>query len=268
MEDPTEALWTLRSALDKVYYKPNNNNNGWRLSPGIKIFGPDTKAKCPNCESWITTNRIWLVDEIKAYVKGCWNRDGTKVEGIIHPHIQYNGLICLGDSGGASNALFAGVDRGRHHHSTERWFDQLGHDCPDAIRDTCIGCNLLYFDSELTNSVGCGKCISDKVLTFCDNCHDLSIACEITNGLCETCQIDIYYCPHCGAEVDRDYELCSECECRVCGDEISEDSIRYCSRHLYECACDCECSSRLDEEDKRCDRCIDDCIIDDDDKEE
>jgi hypothetical protein len=268
MKDPSEALWKLMNKLEVS--RPVETKIGWELGEGIKIFGPDTKAKCPNCDSWIETNRIWLVDEADGILKGCWHRDGRKVEKIIHPHVPYSGKVCLGKSGGASNALFAGVDKGRHYHSTERWFNQLGHDCPDAIKANCIACLDEYYESELEDGKGCNKCYDSGLVKLCENCGHCDLAKNFTEDLCRNCEEEVYRCRHCGeTEVEEDGWLCDSCICRYddCDKEI-EDNSRYCLSHQFQCSCDCGCETRLDEEDLLCEWCTDNCIQEEEEEEE
>lgn len=274
MQDPTEILWKISVNLEKA--KPVSSLVGWQLRGGIKIFGPKTKAKCPNCETWIETNRIWLVDESKGYLKGCWHLDGSKVSGkstdIIHPHVPYNGQVCLGDSGGASNALFCGVASGKHYHSTEKWFSQLGHDCVNAIRGKCSGCDYEGFQSELEDGRVCNECINGGTYSMCGNCENWCPTDEMDgNGYCSSCAEELHHCRHCNErEVEEDGDICDNCVCResTCTSEIHENSRYYCSDHFYQCSCECECTTRLSEEDERCEWCQVNCNTDEEEEEE
>lgn len=261
MKDPTKSMWEISVLVQDL--RPKDDRVGWILREGIKVFGPDTKAKCPNCDSWIPTNRIWLVDDANGFLKGCWYKDGTVVhQEIIHPHVPYNGQVCLGQSGGAANALFAGVASGRHYHSTEKWFSQLGHDCVNAIKARCIGCDDEYYESELIEGNGCDRCVNKGLLDICEDCGRCDLSENFTDGRCRECEEGIYRCRHCRlSEVSDEGRICDNCLCRYedCGEEIDEDSDRYCSDHLYGCRCDHGCDSRLSEADTICEWCLDNC---------
>lgn len=251
MKDPTEILTTIASRVLEV--KSTGRGGPWSFRDGVRLF-INPEARCPDCEGWFPTNRVWLVDEPWNRLLDCWHMDGRKVDRakeIIHPHVSGRG-ICMGNNKSASEALFVGVTPGKHYFNTERWFWQLGHDCPKVEKDTCYSCGVKYPTrtgykyGELQDKTICSmKCLIVVKLFRCWSCFGERPFYEPDgNSLsryCESCYLErTIACGSCSKRILKKYPyttlptgeaVCDTCRpdhydnCRACEEEFLRTSL-------------------------------------------
>jgi hypothetical protein len=277
MNDPTKILWEIISKEEQ----PKSDKSGWELRKGVKIF-TNPEAKCPNCETWIPTQRIWLVDNSAKKLLGCWRMDGTKViadgrKSIIHPHVYHNGEVCKGTTDSASTALFSGIDRGKHYHLTEHWFEQIGHVCPNVEKVPCAWCGYrqfygyceIYGDEDESHKSFCSwDCLHFAEALWCWLCFSPRDFYDPKVGekhLCSSCRDKgfLCYCDKCRTAMcreccgmfrpdDLDTErLCERCEsgnflCGHCGENEVDEEGWVCD----DCCCR-ECGEEIDSRSER-----------------
>lgn len=266
MKDPTEFLMTLTSKISEL--KAKYRESSWSFRQGLKLF-IDPTVRCPWCEQWIHTRRVWLVDDKWAVLKGCWFLNGEPVDKekfIIHPHVcNADKSICLGTTSIPSTALFASITSGHHYYSTEHWFEQLGHNCPNTPKTICNVCNRMYFHDEgyslsygqnnyrvcsidcfnVANLFRCTTCFSERELYEPQDRDKLCEQCWINNTVeCSFCTNRDYswrihrtpdiefVCQRCHPD---HFKKCSNCLCFLHNSEIMEDGIcRYCEYEIEE----------------------------------
>ena len=205
----------LRSELDRAI---DHSRKGWDLQRKIKLFPPTTEALCPYCGEWFPTNRIWLVNDNTNWLAGCWTKDGKSIPSgqIIHPHAWMSGEVCLGRAASASEALFAGIDKGKHVQYVPRWLYQLGHNCDKLPLKTCHVCSSKFFEDQ-------ERYFGYKSYRLCsDEC-----LCVATGFRCEEC-ISV---------IDLDQRrFCADClkkltiDCSVCSSKMLDFETYYYSR--------------------------------------
>jgi hypothetical protein len=273
MNDPTKILWEIVTKTKES----KSDRSGWELKKGVKIFN-NPEAKCPNCDTWIPTQRIWLVNESSGKLLGCWRADGSRViaderKVIIHPHVYLNGNVCKGKTDSASTALFSGVDKGRHYHLTEHWFEQLGHICPNVKKVPCAWCGFLQFHEycetygDISGIVGDYKylCSSDCLsyaqslwCWICFSARDFYDPKVREKHLCSKCRDEGHRCQCCRCR----RSMCRECSIMFRADDLSCDRLcRNCNGNEpdpnpvpFLCS-HCEVNE-VDEEDWICDKCL------------
>jgi hypothetical protein len=253
MQDPTKILWEIALALDVHRIPRTIDYSGWTLTKGIRIFA-DPDVKCPNCESRVRTRRIWLVDDNNKSLLGCWKLDGSKVNPdieIIHPHVYKDKRVCNGDFKLASDALFIGVAEGRHYYSTERWFQQLGHECPNIVTIICDDCgkdelfppdykrHLCYYCQD-RSECDCDMCRRAYGEEQCRECEEWMERSELDEDLlCENCNNNTPRCRICGeSEVENSGDFCDGCECNIedCDEpQYAQVMNGFCMHHRYQC---------------------------------
>jgi len=215
----------LRKKLDNI---TDQTRIGWDLKRKMKlIYNPE--AKCPYCNEWFHTRRVWLINDETNHIRGCWNLDGSSIpaDKIIHPHAWMNGEVCLGTYKSASEALFAGIDKGKHVHYVPRWLVQLGHDCDKLPYTVCPVCTGKYFS----------ECIEDFIFGYrevnlcSDECLKIAQAFR-----CEGC-LDVLglerknFCNHCEERLFVNCTLCQTRELEVTTFCYTKDYLKCC----YEC---------------------------------
>jgi hypothetical protein len=245
----------LRDRLDSFY---NTTKIGWDLKRNIKLF-VNPEAKCPYCGRWFHTNRIWLVDDARNWLNGCWNLDGSPIASslIIHPHAWMNGEVCIGKAESVSEALFAGVAQGKHIHHVPEWLLQMGHDCDEAPNIKCPICTKKFFNKGdylfgptlhplcskqclgVADGFRCERCLSviDRSQgRFCASCmEELYIPCSICSvkryvndmypysrnrlKCCSVCQYNLRTCTWCGYR-ELSEDMNEEGKCTACKDLI------------------------------------------------
>lgn len=290
MRDPTELLNHI--ALKTMELKVSSREGGWRWREGITLF-VFPEARCPRCENWIQTNRVWLVDEKWRKLLYCWHRDGTLVDptkNIVHPHVNSVRRICVGDNDNPSTALFAGISPGNHYQSTEVFFWELGHDCPKVPKTNCDLCrarfvNVARLYGENSRPLCSQYCYDVAYMFRCWACFD-----ELPfydghgrDGYCETCYMErTTPCGLCDGRVfNHDIRtlptgeiVCASCapnsfsRCSYCQAEHHNSLLdmarrcESCNRRLNGeiryCACDCGCGNEVDSEGNFCNDCNDD----------
>lgn len=227
-----ELRRTLDGAIDR-------SRTGWDLSRKMKLYPPDTEARCPYCMEWFSTDRIWLVNNNTNYLVGCWLPDGKPIpaDQIVHPHAWMSGEVCLGTFKSASEALFAGIDKGKHVHYVPRWLYQMGHKCDKIPMETCPVCaskfhgDIEIYFGYLNRKVCSNDCLSIAIDFRCEEC-----VCFINmdqRGFCAECAEKLYIdCAICSGKMmshesfcysRKDLRCCYDCfrsqmqQCRECG---------------------------------------------------
>ena len=240
----------LRKRLDAA---TGNSRNGWTLRKKIKLFPSTTEACCPYCGDWFPTNRIWLVNDNSNYLVGCWTKDGKSISAdqIIHPHAWMSGEVCLGEQKFASEALFAGIAKGKHVQYVPRWLYQLGHKCDKIPVKTCPICASKFFEDQerffgyRSHRVCSYDCLSVAMGFRCEECMGITDVSQ--KRLCADCDIKLTVeCAICAHKLlsfetyfysRKDLQCCHKCytselrSCVDCGymEKISElDSMRRC----------------------------------------
>lgn len=216
--------YKLRKSLDAAIDK---SKSGWDLRTKTKLF-INPEARCPYCDGWFPTNRVWLINDQSHYIKGCWNLDGSPIsEGkIVHPHSwRMSGEVCLGEAKTASEALFAGVAKGKHVYCVPRWLVEIGHDCERLPYKNCPACSGKFFvdvefyfgfkDTKLCSA----KCLEIAQMFRCENC--MKVLDMDQRRFCAECRIGLYI------------------ECNICSKTLFEPESRYYSRRELRCCYDC-----------------------------
>lgn len=143
-----------------------SSSNSWKFRPKVNIY-INPEARCPFCKSYFSTNRIWLVDENKHYVRACWDYvSGESLKNEyrdfenLHPHVSSNGLVCLGNNKDAASTLFTGITPGIHYSSTITCLKEMSHSCKrledEYSKSFCDYCEC-EIDSDGECSDGCSR---------------------------------------------------------------------------------------------------------------
>jgi len=60
---PNDSMELLLELGTKILdYSRSITKHGWSINPSIQVL-VNPEARCPSCNAWVQTNRIWFVDE-------------------------------------------------------------------------------------------------------------------------------------------------------------------------------------------------------------
>jgi len=269
---PNDSMELLLELGTKILdYSRSITKHGWSINPSIQVL-VNPEARCPSCNAWVQTNRIWFVDEEDRKLRGCWEvTPGAMHKGMTayddtHPHSTGpTGDICVGSNGSTIEALFSGISPGTHYASTERWFWHLGHDCPAYPPDVeCSICKRMH-PRIVTYQYGAGlrlcgrECYQVACMFRCVKCSGPRDFYEPTDRErhCTTCfEEESVTCSYCNARVmnyrsgmvaettDIVCRRCIRSRCRYCDDcsriwrlgDLRGPMCKLCRPNLYESA--------------------------------
>lgn len=293
MKDPSKYLWEMVSIAEGLKKDPNDKR--WKLREGVKLFGPKQEAKCPHCNEWIQANRVWIVDEANKELIGAWKVDGTRIVAsydprnidhtIIHPHAAFRGHICMGSGDtklhSASDALFYGVNTGFHYYSSELWFEQLGHRCPNVGRLPCELCKegqlpdfIVEYGFHGDHRLCSKRCLRVAETFRCQMCFSVRDIYEPKDNrdLCEDCyDRETFKCDFCPGRVFKGHErysddkiVCESCRwkewgrCENCLENYRHGELDHqlLCENCGDSDSQCDCRwCHFDRNERQCERC-------------
>jgi len=228
----------------------------WYINPSLQ---------CPYCQKWLSTERVWVVDEEERKVRRLFLVQGgyrIDLEGC-HPHVGAAGRICMGSARTPVEALFAGLSDDAYTKPYDWLPEVLGHECDELMdaRDEayiyCAACDERVSEDDIYRSDNgdcyCSDCYYDNHW-FCYRCGESwhVESDEIRNVVdgdyyCESCfDRDFFDCEGCGDNFRKE-EYGGDGRCEACYDELWE----CCS----ECGADFERTDNALDEEGRCEDC-------------
>lgn len=195
MEEFLEAL-----EARVAYHQSRNQGIKWRLHKDVQIFVNDD-FHCPLCDGWFKTNYVYMVDDRRRKILGCWHYPsmipvGNYGKEVVHPHADAAGGLCMGTASRVAQLLFNGISPGNHYRPTDQWLLAVGHDCPKLKKQAC---NLCGYEEYQTYSVMysdhyfCSQsCWWDATKTLCRVCIGPLIRGAVRN-VCSDCFPNVAY---------------------------------------------------------------------------
>lgn len=198
----------------------------WYINPVLR---------CPYCEEWVETGRVWVIDEEECKVVALYKVTGGKALNVTtcHPHVGTAGKICMGSACTPAEALFHGLSEDAYVKPYDWLPEVLEHQCAemDEREDenyiVCDDCGDRYhidesYYSEYADGHYCSGCYWE-VHWRCDQCNgewhedsdELSHVVR-SYAYCSRCFSDRYFiCDGCDETCDneqyRDEGLCNGC---------------------------------------------------------
>lgn len=244
-----ERARELEAALEEKGLK-------WQIVPGV-TFLIKPEATCPVCRQGMVINLIYVLDLGHERVLRCWGLDGKPWPiSDCHPHVDFSGYICMGNSHSPIQALTMGINvSGAYSGIMENWLSEAtSHlECADSLMDgdwddhdgeaMCVVCDEWYSEDDMWMSPSDDRWYCD------DHFHDMHTRCVICQDyhLSETTSFYEFHrneeiCEHCLH--DSDYQICGECNVVWRAEEMTQDRAGdwFCEDHAQE--------EPLDEEDE------------------
>lgn len=213
-------MWQIQQKAD--VYAAAMRVAGWRLRRGVNVvINPD--FRCPYCGKGFPTGRVWMIDEDRHKLLGCWYVDdpitedengplavprlrkvGNSGREVVHPHADSSGGLCMGTAKTVSQLLFHSVAPGKHHRHTDMWLLSVGHECPDMPTVDCkvCGVTMYYILASYYNFMPvCGNdCRVEAGNRYCYECY---------TPLEPDRPVGHYnYCPNCA---EKHMSICASC---------------------------------------------------------
>lgn len=227
--DVGQRVEELRAALPTTVERVGK----WKLNY-IVLRKPE--MFCPYCKEPWTNDWTWVIDGRKKKVLGAWDEDGFWQSSSIgiHPHVDYDGVICMGDTTDPVMAITAAFDAKSCYGDFADHMDMLGHGGCEATwkweeeRYWCESCEDYYGEEDVrycdsNDGWYCDNCWSEGH-SYCDLCEDTIHDHQGDHGyyventtLCERCYIDkIFRCEECEEEFFTDDHYGGDGLCDTC----------------------------------------------------